>query len=104
MSAPFFYLRMVTNFVESSIPAAAVEGIPVSGYPLPCASPGPLWGGGREGVGVIEGIKKERHPAASVVRAPKCQRLGVSLASFIIEQMFGFVNTKMATHAARTPC
>ena len=87
------------------VPAAAEEGIPAGGYSLPCASPGPSWGGGREGAGVVvsQGIKKERHPTALAVRAPKCQRLGVSLARFMIAHMFYKVKEKIGADFGRSP-
>lgn len=52
---------------------------------------------------VSQGIKKERHPTALAVRAPKCQRLGVSLARFMIAHMFYKVKEKIGADFGRSP-
>lgn len=74
-------------------------------HPLSLAPPRPLMGRGREGLGWS---KKRKAPNRLGQRAPKCRRLGVSLALPIVAQSFEKVNhfrglTKMIPHGSRAP-
>lgn len=52
---------------------------------------------------MVETIKKERHPTALAIRAPKCRRLSVSLARSMIARMFEYVNGKFGPDLGRRP-